>query len=62
MASVFFGLAVLVCPVAMGLMMAMMMRGQKRGSTSQTQGHADLAVVDALKDDRAAHTHQQPQP
>ena len=50
-------------------MMAMMMRGQKRGSTSQAQEHADRADIDALraeiealKADRTAHTHQQPQP
>jgi K+-transporting ATPase A subunit len=66
MATVFYTLAVLACPVAMGLMMFMMMRGQNKNPASQAQGPADRAEVDALraeiealKADRAA---QRPQP
>jgi hypothetical protein len=65
MATLFYALAVLACPVAMGLMMFMMMRGQK-GSTAQPPSPADRgeidalrAEVEALKADRAA---QRPQP
>jgi K+-transporting ATPase A subunit len=68
MATVFYTLAVLACPVAMGLMMFMMMRGQNKNPASQAQGRADRAEVDALraeiealKADRAAD-RPQPQP
>ena len=68
MATVFYTLAVLACPVAMGLMMFMMMRGQNKNPASQAQGPADRAEVDALraeiealKADRAAEPPQ-PQP
>jgi K+-transporting ATPase A subunit len=66
MTTVLYTLAVLACPVAMGLMMFMMMRGQNKNPASQAQGPADRAEVDALraeidalKADRAA---QRPQP
>ena len=68
MATVFYTLAVLACPVGMGLMMFMMMRGQK-SSTAAAPGPADRgevealrAEVEALKADRAADTPHHPQP
>ena len=68
MASVLYALALLACPVGMGLMMFMMMRGQK-SSTPPTPSAADRGEVDALraeiealKADRAAQTPQHPQP
>jgi len=64
MASVFYTLALLACPVGMGLMMFMMMRGQKT-STPQApdSGEVDAlrAEVEALKAERAATPHH-PQP
>jgi hypothetical protein len=67
MSTVFYTLAVLACPVAMGLMMFMMMRGQNKGSTDRPGGSADrseiealLAEIEALKADRATHTPEQP--
>jgi hypothetical protein len=68
MASVFYTLAVLACPVGMGLMMFMMMRGQK-SSTPQSpsppdRGEVDAlrAEVEALKAERAADTPHHLQP
>jgi hypothetical protein len=68
MATVFYTLAVLACPVAMGLMMFMMMRGQKT-STPQAPSPADRGEVDALraevealKAERAADTPHHTQP
>lgn len=62
MSTVFYTLAVLACPVAMGLMMFMMMRGQTKGSPDQSAGSADRgeveplrADIEALKADRATH-------
>jgi len=62
MQAVFYGLAVLACPVGMGLMMWMMMRGQKKnpdggdasaqGSGSQQQVDQLRAEIDQLKTDR----------
>jgi hypothetical protein len=67
MSTVFYTLAVLACPVAMGLMMFMMMRGQSKGSADQPAGSADRgeiealrAEIEALKADRAPHTPEQP--
>lgn len=69
MATLFYTLAVLACPVAMGLMMFMMMRGQNKNPAGQAQGPADRAEVDALragidalKADRAADTPRHTQP
>jgi len=46
MQALFYGVAVLACPVGMGLMMWMMMRGQ-RGGDSQTK-----AATPAVGEDR----------
>jgi hypothetical protein len=69
MEAAFYTLAVLACPVGMGLMMWMMMRGQKNGSTGEAQGREDRsevdalrAEIDALKADRAARTPPRRQP
>jgi hypothetical protein len=63
MESAFYTLAVLACPVGMGLMMWMMMRGQNNRSPGEAQGREDRsevdalrAEIDALKADRAART------
>lgn len=63
MSTVFYTLAVLACPAAMGLMMFLMMRGQTKGSPDQPAGSADRgevealrAEIEALKADRATHT------
>lgn len=67
MSTVFYTLAVLACPVAMGLMMFMMMRGQNKGATDQPGGSADRgevealrAEIEALKADRATQTPEHP--
>ncbi|GAA3845302.1 hypothetical protein [Amycolatopsis tucumanensis] len=54
MESLLLALAVLACPVGMGLMMWMMMRGQRKGSgDSSEQQVAQLrAEIDQLKADR----------
>ncbi len=62
MQAIFYGLAVLACPVGMGLMMWMMMRGQKKNpdggdssaqvSGSQQQVDQLRAEIDQLKADR----------
>lgn len=70
MSSVFYTLALLACPVGMGLMMFMMMRGQNKTSADQAGGDtADRSEVDALraeiealKAERAADTPHHPQP
>jgi len=65
MTSVFYTLAVLACPVSMALMMFMMMRGQKNGSTNQSDGPADRAEIDALRAEvealRAGRAGERPQ-
>jgi hypothetical protein len=48
MGSVFYTLALLACPVGMGLMMFMMMRGQK-SSAAPAPSPADRGEVDALR-------------
>lgn len=68
MSSTLYTLAVLACPISMGLMMFMMMRGQNQGSADQASGAADpsevaalRAEIEELKAARAADTpHQQP--
>ena len=62
-------LALLACPVGMGLMMWMMMRGQNNSTSGQAQGPADRGEVDALraeiealKADRGVQPPQRPQP
>ena len=63
--SVLLSLAVLACPVGMGLMMWMMMRGQRRPDPSATSPAVDVgddtpqlrelrAEIEQLKADRAA--------
>ncbi|WP_102143062.1 hypothetical protein [Mycobacterium hubeiense] len=70
MSSVLYSLALLACPVGMGLMMFMMMRGQSRSPADQAEsGSADRSDVDALraeiealKAERTADTPQPPRP
>lgn len=60
MQALLYGVAVLACPVGMGGMMWMMMRGQrntggdKAGDPSGQQVAALRAEIDQLKADRAA--------
>ncbi|SEP53328.1 hypothetical protein [Amycolatopsis saalfeldensis] len=56
MQSVLWGVAVLACPVGMGLMMWLMMRGQRKGpeeDASQEQVAQLRAEVEQLKSERA---------
>lgn len=69
MASEFYSLALLACPVGMGLMMFMMMRGhsespadQANSPTSRDEVDALRAEIDALKADRSARAPQRPLP
>lgn len=70
MSSALYSLALLACPVGMGLMMFMMMRGQNKGSADQAaSGSADRSEIDALrseietlKAERAGGTPQNPWP
>ena len=68
MQAFFYGLAALVCPLGMGLMMWMMMRGQRGGATSTGDGADSVgagdragevaalrAEIEQLKADRVAH-------
>jgi len=54
MQSALLGLAVLACPVGMGLMMWMMMRGQRKDSsdTSEEQVAQLRAEIERLKTER----------
>jgi hypothetical protein len=59
MQSVLWGIAVLACPVGMGLMMWLMMRGRRKdpaGDTSQEQVTQLRAEVEQLKSERAKGT------
>ena len=60
MQQLLYGVAVLACPVGMGVMMWLMMRGQrnsggdKAGDPTGQQVEALRAEIDQLKSDRAA--------
>jgi hypothetical protein len=57
MESLLYGLAVLACPVGMGAIMWMMMRGQRRGSAGPKgpdQVTELRSEIDQLKAERAA--------
>lgn len=70
MSSALYALALLACPVGMGLMMFMMMRGQKTspaeeaesGSADRSEFDALRAEIEALKAERTADTPQPPRP
>lgn len=47
MAEVFYGLAVLACPVGMGVMMWMMMRGGRRPDPTGSTPDSELATLRA---------------
>lgn len=49
MPSLFYTLALLACPVSMGLMMFMMMRGQHSGPAAPAADAADRSEVEALR-------------
>lgn len=62
MQALFYGIAVLACPVGMGAMMWLMMRGQRKGGTDDggAEQVAQLrAEIDELKADRAARAAQE---
>lgn len=56
MQSLLWGIAILACPVGMGVMMWMMMRGQNRGTdaVSERQVAQLRTEIDQLKADRDA--------
>ncbi len=63
MQTLLYGLAVLACPVGMGAMMWMMMRGQRRGpdgTGGQQQVDQLRAEIDQLKTERATQRAQSP--
>ncbi|HTF51503.1 MAG TPA: hypothetical protein VK735_29005 [Pseudonocardia sp.] len=50
MQALFYGIAAVACPVGMGLMMWMMMRGQRSGAgDSSNAGQANADQVTALR-------------
>lgn len=65
MSQTLYTLAVLACPVGMGLMMFMMMRGQNQGPAGQGSGGADASEVAALRAEieqlKATHAADTPQ-
>lgn len=66
MQTLLYGLAVLACPVGMGAMMWMMMRGQRRGpdgpdpAGGQQQVDQLRAEIDELRTERATQRAQSP--
>jgi hypothetical protein len=60
MQALFLGVAVLACPIGMGLMMWLMMRGGRNKASGDTGGQHQVAQlraeIDELKADRAAQT------
>ncbi|MGH3843814.1 MAG: hypothetical protein ACRDS0_20560 [Pseudonocardiaceae bacterium] len=59
MQSLLYGLAVLACPVGMGVMMSMMMRGQRQGG-GDAGGHDQVAQLRAEIDQLKAERGEQP--
>jgi len=63
--SVLLAVAALACPVGMGTMMWLMMRGQRRGGNAEGQQPGEQeqqvaalrAEIEQLKADRAQRTH-----
>ncbi|MGW5051428.1 hypothetical protein [Actinokineospora sp. NPDC004072] len=58
MESLLLGIAALACPVGMGLMMWLMMRGQRKNTgedTGQQQVAQLRAEIDQLKAERETH-------
>lgn len=47
MAEVFYGLAVLACPVGMGVMMWIMMRGRQRPTADSPTPESEISVLRA---------------
>jgi hypothetical protein len=58
MQALFYGVAALACPVGMGVMMWLMMRGGQNEGGADVGGHQQVAQlraeIDELKADRAA--------
>ncbi len=62
MSEVFYGLAVLACPVGMGAMMWMMMRGGKSSATPPQDASAELTRMRAEIDQLRAAQRDRPAP